>query len=88
MTETHVGGRTYALWSRELLPTITLLMERVGKHLDIPRILEEDADISELWHGGAYQRQLRKFVSLGGNLEADVLLPLVFFSGAYCARAI
>ena len=81
----QVGGSVYTLWSRELLATIELLIGRVGKHLDIPLILEEGADISEFWHGGVYQRQLRKFVSVGGNLEEDILLPLVFFSGAYRA---
>ena len=84
----YVGGSVYSLWSRELLATIELLLDRVGKHLDIPRILEEGADISEFWHAGAYQRQLRQFVSRGGNLEEDLLLPLVFFSGAYRMLAI
>ena len=52
----QVGGSVYTLWSRELLATIELLIGRVGKHLDIPLILEEGADISEFWHGGVYQR--------------------------------
>ena len=69
------------MWSRALLETITLLLGRVAKHLDIPELREEDADISELWHAGAYQRQLREFVSRGGNLDEDLLLSLAFFSG-------
>ena len=76
-----MGDAIYSLWSRELLETITLLMDRVGKYLDIPEILEEGVDISELWHAGAYQRQLHMFVDRGGNLAEDMLLPLVFFSG-------
>ena len=88
MSEHHVGGSAYSLWSRELLETITLLIDHVGKYLDIPHILPDGADISELWHAGAYQRQLREFVSRGGNLEEDMLLPLVFFSGPYCCICI
>ena len=84
MSEHHVGGSAYSLWSRELLETITLLIDHVGKYLDIPHILPDGADISELWHAGAYQRQLREFVSLGGDLAQDFLLPLLFFSGADC----
>ena len=88
MSPQHVGGAVYSLWSRELLDTITVLLGRVSKHLDFPKILQEGADISELWHAGAYQRQLREFVSRGGNLEEDMLLPLVFFSGLYCCICI
>lgn len=86
MSENRVGDHVYALWSRDLLETITLLIGRVGKYLDIPRILEDGADISELWHGAAYQRHLRSFVAVGGDLARDLLLSLEFFSGAHHAQ--
>lgn len=81
--EKRVDDQPYTLWSRDLLETLRFLLDRVGMHLEIPTLRDAHADISALWHGRAYQRQLRKFISLGGNLEEDLLLPLVFFSGAF-----
>ena len=84
-SEHRVEGKPYTMWSRDLLATVSILLDRVGRHLEIPHLVEEDAAISALWHGGAYQRQLRKFISVGGDLEKDLLLPLVFFSGISCS---
>ena len=82
VSEHRVGDSIYNLWFRDLLETVTLLIGRVGKHLEIPQVLPEGADISEMWHARAYQRELRNFIAVGGNLEEDVLVPLMLYSGA------
>lgn len=82
VSEHRVGDSIYNLWFRDLLETVTLLIGRVGKHLEIPHVLPEGADVSEMWHARAYQRELRNFIAVGGNLEEDVLVPLMLYSGA------
>ena len=80
-TAALLDERSYSLWSRDLLDTLMSLLDRVGKFLEIPSLVDDDAEISGMWQAGAYQRHLRKFVAVGGNLETDFVLPITFFSG-------
>ena len=79
------GLLDYQLYTRDLLETVQVLLDRVGGELELPKIVGQRAAINSLWRAGAYQRHLRSFVAAGGNLERDLLLPLVFYSGVNCA---
>ena len=86
MTPISVEGASYELLHRDLGSTLKLLLERVGHLLELPVVRSEDSaeEISALWHGSAYQQHLRQFVAAGADLDRDLLLPLLFFSGMQC----
>ena len=79
-----VAGIDYGYCKRNLGDIVSLLLDRIGDKLEIPSLRAADTTepISTLWHGSEYQRHLQEFVKAGGDLTKDLLLPLVFFSGA------
>ena len=79
----RVGLTDYTFWFRDLLQIVELLLEQVGEQLEFPVVRSDDcADpISTLWHGSVYQEHLKQFAAAGANLDRDLLLPLIFFSG-------
>ena len=80
--EITVDQQDYTLWMRDLLETVHVLLNRVGVELDLPKLVGPTAEINSLWRAAAYQRHLRSFVDAGGDLQRDLLLPLIFYSGA------
>ena len=82
----RVADVEYQYWKRNLFDVVEMLLQRVGSKLELPSLLEpqEQEPIASLWQAAEYQRHLREFTKAGGNLDDDLLLPLVFFSGVLC----
>lgn len=73
--------QAYYYYTRDLLETIKLLLDRVGADVELPSFRRKGSRISTFWHASDYQDLLRKFVAAGYSLDLDLLLPLLFFSG-------
>ena len=80
-----VDQHDYTLWMRDLLETVHVLLDRVGLDLELPKLVGPTAEINSLWRAAAYQRHLRSFLEAGGDLQRDLLLPLIFYSGVRLA---
>lgn len=80
MTLPGFDDRVYRLFFRDLKSGVDFLLSQHGSVLLRPQLRPADAQLEEMWHGARYQQLYREFCAHAA--PTDVLLPLIFYSGA------
>ena len=79
----------YRLFFRTLPASVDFMLRKHGSSLLkpelVPHPIPEEFVISEMWQGRRYQAAYRKFRARPRAQAGDILLPLIFFSGARTA---
>ncbi len=73
----------YRLFYRQVVAAVAFVLRKHGRDLLHPVVLPPDyaGNIEEMWQAKRYQALLRDFQKVAE--PADILLPLIFFSGSW-----